>query len=100
MNQKGYSWMEAILTITVLSIIFSTLLPIATQISFNLHKKKLSMHAAETLYQGAILYSFYGQHNGQRTVEGTAFHWSIKDAGICVNYTSREKEFVKCIEPD
>lgn len=58
------------------------------------------MHAAETLYQGALLYHFYNQQVGNRTIEGTNYSWSIQNDEICVNYTVRQKEHVKCVADD
>lgn len=66
----------------------------------NLHQKKLSMHAAETLYQGTVYFHLYKQRTGTRTVEETDYRWSVKDDEICVVYSIRQKEFVKCIEYD
>ena len=86
MNEKGYSWPEAILTLTILIVIFGTLLPLATKVATTLHNKKLSMYAGETAYQGAIYFSAYGFMEGVRFFDETQFDWIIKGKSICVTY--------------
>lgn len=98
MNQKGYSWMESILTIAVLSVIFSTLLPVATKIMLQVQQKKQSMHASQTLYYGTIAYHSYEQTAGNRKIDGENYYWSIQGNGICVSYDVKQKEFSKCID--
>lgn len=98
MNQNGYSWTEAILTVTILSVVFSTLLPIATHITMNLQKKKYAMHAAETLYHGAIAYRAHGLSMGDHQIDKMNYHWTADEREVCVSYTIGEKGYSKCID--
>lgn len=52
MNEGGYSWSEAILTLMIVMTVFGTLLPLATTMTLKLQMKKSQMYAAETALQG------------------------------------------------
>lgn len=78
-------------------VIFGTLLPVASQITIHLHKKKFSVYAAETIYRAAIMNRAYGQTSGSRNVEGVHYDWEIDQGSICVNYELYEKEVFKCV---
>lgn len=96
-NEKGYSWPESILSLVIITVIFGTLLPFYSQMSVRLEMKRLSMHAAESAYHGAILYRTYGVKSGTNRIEKTVYSWSIESEGICVTYYYIEREVVKCI---
>ena len=98
MDEKGYSWPEAILTLAVLIVIFGTLLPLATKMTTTLYRKELTMHAAETAYQGVITYGAYGVSAGRRSYEGTDFDWEITENSICVTYLAFDKVAEKCVD--
>ncbi|MBD7906812.1 hypothetical protein [Sporosarcina gallistercoris] len=97
MNESGYSWPEAILTLTIMMVIFSTLLPISFRMLSGLENKKHEMRAKETMYQGALLYTTYGISGGVRTEEGTQYSWSAENGQLCVTYPSSGKTETICI---
>lgn len=97
-NEKGYSWPETILSLVIITIIFGTLLPLYSHMSVRLEMKKMSMHAAESAYHGAIHYQSYGMMSGTNRIEKVVYQWSVNHEGICVTYHFLEKEFIKCIE--
>lgn len=95
MNESGYSWPEAILTLTIIMVIFSTLLPLSFRMLSGLENKKHEMRAKETMYQGALLYTTYGISGGVRTEEGTEYEWTVVNDRLCVNYpTSKNTEMI------
>ncbi|QTD41703.1 hypothetical protein [Sporosarcina sp. Te-1] len=96
MNDKGYSWPEALLVLLLTSVIFGTLLPFATKMAMDLAQKKQAMFAARTAYQGVILHSTYGTVSGVEDVEETQFGWMIQGMSVCVSYTSFEKDIRTC----
>ncbi|MDS9471078.1 hypothetical protein E2C16_06150 [Sporosarcina pasteurii] len=65
-----------------------------------MQKKKLSMHAAETAYQGAIAYQAYRQVEGSRTVDEINYNWQVTSNAICVSYRLDHEVLTKCIEFD
>lgn len=97
MNESGYSWPEAILTLTIMVVIFSTLLPLSFRMLSGLENKKHEMRAKETMYQGALLYTTYGIREGVRTEEGTQYSWSADEGQLCVRYLSGDKTETVCI---
>ena len=97
MNDKGYSWPEALLTLTIVMVIFGTLLPFASFITSDLQAKKSGMYAAETAYQGALSYRAYGMIEGTRQVDGIAYDWMVDTDAICVSYEPADKVVRKCI---
>lgn len=98
MDEKGYSWPEAVLTLTILLVIFGTLLPLATHMTSILYQKKQSMRAAETAYQGMIIYNAYGIKEGTRIIEDATYDWLIEEDSICVSYVVGDKAAKKCVD--
>lgn len=96
-NEKGYSWPESILSLVVVAVIFGTLLPFYSHLSARLEMKRLSMHASESAYHGALIYNSYGMMVGAKLIDGTIFNWSVEDEGVCVAYTFIDQEFLKCV---
>ncbi|WP_342505182.1 hypothetical protein [Sporosarcina sp. FSL K6-2383] len=99
MNEGGYSWSEAILTLTIVMVIFGTLLPLATTMTSKLQMKKAQMHAAETAFQGAIYFKSHGLMAGLRQVDGMDYNWSIEEQVVCVSYKAAEQSIRKCVYP-
>ncbi|WP_318615009.1 hypothetical protein [Sporosarcina sp. YIM B06819] len=97
MNEGGYSWPEAILTLAVVMVIFGTLLPLASTMTTKLQMKKLQMYAAETALQGAIYFKAYGWLEGNRQENGIDFDWTIEGQAVCVRYKIVDKAIEKCV---
>lgn len=99
MNEGGYSWPEAILTLTIVMTIFGTLLPLASTLTSKLQMKKSQMYAAETVLQGAIYFKAYGWMEGGREIDGIAYDWLVEGQVVCVTYRVVEKDMRKCVGP-
>ena len=97
MNEEGYSWPEALLTLAIVMLIFGTLLPFASAITAQLQLKKLEMYAAETALQGAVYFKAHGLTGGIRRFEKVDFHWAIEGQSICVSYKPEVEELIKCV---
>ncbi|MCG7336367.1 hypothetical protein MHZ95_13950 [Sporosarcina sp. ACRSM] len=98
MNEEGYSWPEAILTLSVIMMVFYTLLPLATAMTIRLHLNKLEMYAAETALQGAISFHAYGLIEGSRQFEEVDYQWVIEGQAVCVSYLVNEEKKMKCVQ--
>ncbi|GKV68092.1 hypothetical protein NCCP2716_05900 [Sporosarcina sp. NCCP-2716] len=96
MNESGYSWPEAILTLAVTMLIFCTLLPVVFTMVGGLEGKKAEMHAKETLYQGALLHTSYGLMSGYRDEEGGRYSWTVQAGRVCVSYERQGKGETLC----
>jgi hypothetical protein len=97
MNEGGYSWPEAVLTLTIVIVIFGTLLPFASIMTSKLEIKKAHMYAAETALQGAIYFKAYGLMEGIRQIDEVDYEWTIDGLSVCVSYEIVEKVFNKCV---
>ncbi len=97
MNEKGAFWLEAMLTLAVIVVVFGTLLPLASKVTSKLYERKLSMHAAETAYHGTVLYRSYQLTEGRRQVDGKHFDWVIEEQSVCVFYEQGGEGLTKCI---
>ena len=97
LNEGGYSWPEAILTLMIVMVIFGTLLPFASGITFKLQMKKMQMYASETALQGAINFQAYGLIEGSRLVDGVAYDWAIEGQSVCVVYRIVDEDIRKCV---
>jgi hypothetical protein len=97
MNEGGYSWPEAVLTLTISIVIFGTLLPFATSVTSKLQLRKAQMYAAETAFQGAIYFSAYGLKEGVRRINDVDYEWTINGESVCVSYEIIDETFSKCV---
>ncbi|WP_143565380.1 hypothetical protein [Sporosarcina sp. P34] len=97
MNEKGQSWPEAMLSLVIIMVIFSSLLPLATSITSSVTAKKQTMIAAQTIYQAAILYKSLGQTTGYRSHEELHYNWTVSNGQICVSYEIQQIENQKCV---
>jgi len=97
MSEGGYSWPEAVLTLTIVIVIFGTLLPFSATVTSKLQIKKAHMYAAETAHQGAIYFKAFGLMEGVRKADGVDYDWTIDGQSVCVSYEIAEKVFNKCV---
>ena len=98
MNEGGYSWPEAVLTLTIVVVIFGTLLPLASTMTSQLQLKKARMYATETAFQGAIYFNAHDLMQGVRHVDGVDYDWMIDGQSVCVSYRVMNKDIRKCID--
>lgn len=96
MNESGYSWPETILTLTIMMVVFSTLLPFSFQMLAGLESKKQDMRAKETMYQAAILYTNYGITSGMRKEDATEYSWFADGDRLCVSYLNNNNKLKVC----
>ncbi|EGQ27785.1 hypothetical protein ABZ756_01200 [Mammaliicoccus sciuri] len=97
MDEKGQSWPEAMLSLVIILVIFSSLLPMATKLTSSVLIKKNAMIAAETSFQAAIHFRANGQLSGSRTHEGRDYHWTVSGGEICVTYEEVRGLGSKCV---
>ncbi|WP_153732941.1 hypothetical protein [Sporosarcina obsidiansis] len=97
MDENGQSWPEAMLSLVIIMVIFSSLLPLATQLTSSVLMKKHAMIAAETSFQAAIHFRSSGQLTGVRTHDGLVYQWSVEAGEICVTYEEMRGISSKCV---
>ncbi|MEK5332318.1 MULTISPECIES: hypothetical protein [unclassified Lysinibacillus] len=98
MNETGYSFVETIVSVFIIMILCSTLIPISYTMKTNLYNKRLEVAAAETAYEGLKQYLFLQQVQGIRTVDEVNYHWLFDGQGICVTFQNTKEQRQKCIQ--
>lgn len=94
-NEKGYSFAEAMLTLTVTMVIFGSLLPISYRMFAKLHERKIDVHIAYTSHQAAIERE-NGILSGNRVVDKVNYAWTWEERLLCINYTKTEVTYQTC----
>ncbi|KOP70476.1 hypothetical protein AMS59_19800 [Lysinibacillus sp. FJAT-14745] len=98
MNESGYSFVETILSVVIVMLLCTTLIPISYTMKTTLYNKKLEVIAAETAYEGLKHFRYLQQTEGTKTIEHVDFQWSIIGQGICVSFQNTQELRKKCIQ--
>ncbi|MFB7158910.1 MULTISPECIES: hypothetical protein [unclassified Lysinibacillus] len=98
MNESGYSFVETILSVVIVMLLCTTLIPISYTMKTTLYNKKLEVIAAETAYEGLKQYRYLQQTEGTKTIENIEFQWSLNGQGICVSFQNTRELRKKCIQ--
>lgn len=98
MNESGYSFVEIILAMGILTILCMSLIPLTYTMKTNLTNKKLELIAAETAYEGLKQYQAVQQTEGSRTIEQVEYHWEFDGQQICVRFQNMRELRQKCIQ--
>lgn len=98
MNESGYSFVETILSVVIIMLLCTTLLPVSYTMKTNLYNKKLEVIAAETAYEGLKRYRDLQQLEGMRTIEGVTYSWFFDEQKICVTFNNTRELRQKCIQ--
>ncbi|MGE7090753.1 hypothetical protein ACQKII_04705 [Lysinibacillus sp. NPDC048646] len=98
MNESGYSFVETILSMVIVMVICTTILPISYNMKTNLYNKKLEVAAAETAYEGLKQYRYLHQMEGMKTIEGVDYQWTYDGQEICVTFQNTRESRQKCIQ--
>jgi hypothetical protein len=94
-NEKGYSFAETMLTMTVVMVIFGSLLPISYQMFEKLHLQKVEVHLAFASHQAAIERG-KGILNGFRKIDEINYSWIWEGRVLCIDYTIQENSYQSC----
>lgn len=87
--------METILTVSILFIVFGTLLPLANQMMFQLAEKRVALHVAITKNQAATALQ-NGAITGVITLDEMDYSWSWSRPVLCVRYVFFEVSHESC----
>lgn len=95
-NEKGFSMIESLLTISILFMLIS-LVPIVFQLNHSFYNKVLEYHAIQVAYEGVLSAKTTGMMVGSKWIDEVEFHWNFQHDGICVQYHDLDKERSKCV---
>ncbi len=94
-NEKGFSFAEAMLTLTVTMVIFGSLLPISYRMFAKLNDQKIDVHLAYTSHQAAIERG-QGILTGNRVMDKVNYSWTWEERLLCIDYTKTEITYQSC----
>jgi len=98
LNESGYSFVETILSVVIVMLVCTTLIPISYTMKTTLYNKRLEVIAAETAYEGLKQYRYLQQTEGTKTIENIEYQWSFNGQGICVSFQNTRELRKKCIQ--
>ncbi|MDM5249193.1 MULTISPECIES: hypothetical protein [unclassified Lysinibacillus] len=98
MNESGYSFVETILSVVIVMLLCTTLIPISYTMKTTLYNKKLEVIAAETAYEGLKQYYYLQQAEGSKIIENVEFTWAFDGQGVCVSFQNTRELRKKCIQ--
>jgi len=98
MNETGYSFVETIVSVVIIMVLCTTIIPLSYKIKTNLYNQKLEVIAAETAYEGLKKYRDLQQVEGVKTIEKVDYHWLFDGQAICVTFQNASELRQKCIE--
>jgi len=84
-RNQGFSFVETILTVSILFIVFGTLLPLTNQMMLQLAEKRLAVHVAITKNQAASALQ-NGAISGVVKIDSVNYFWSWSHPSLCVSY--------------
>ncbi|MFP3918759.1 hypothetical protein U5N28_13235 [Lysinibacillus telephonicus] len=97
MNSKGISFVETLLSISILFIIAGLLIPLSHNMKSLLYNKKLELHASETAYEAAkIIHNDY-KTSGVNVIDDVEYYWFYDGRKICIEFKNLSGERKKCI---
>ena len=98
MNESGYSFVETILSVVIVMLVCTTLIPISYTMKTTLYNKRLEVIAAETAYEGLKHYRYLQQTKGTKTIDDIEFQWFMNGQEICVSFQNTSELRKKCIQ--
>lgn len=84
-NEQGFSFVETILTVSILMLLFGTLLPISYQMMSKLNERKQDMHVSFVSHQAAIGRA-KGMFSGTRVLDNVEYNWQWQTRTLCISY--------------
>lgn len=94
-NELGFSLIETVLTLSVLMLIFGTLLPLSYQMMIKLSEEKQDMHVAVVSNQAAIERS-KGVFAGSRVIDQVHYEWEWQIRTLCIHYLRLGVPYKSC----
>ncbi|WP_106532649.1 hypothetical protein [Planomicrobium soli] len=86
------------LSLTIIFVLFGSLLPVLQGMHEKLQLKKERVAAFETMHEGVIEMQAVQVRSGTRKLNGVDYHWQM-DGNICVSYTNyKGKPESECLD--
>lgn len=92
--------LEALFTLTILSILATVLLPNILNMQQNIERKKVDVKVVETALNGIRLVQFHHQSEGTIIVDDEPYKWRYQGGEICVQYPLQNDLKERCFSND
>lgn len=99
-GERGFSFPESLLSLLIVYVIFTSLLPLTNRMMMNLEEQKLAAQAASVASDSVDGHFLTGEAEGSRIIESVVFDWRMQGGGICVSYKGTSGWQSRCFEPD
>ena len=99
-KSDGFSVLEALLTLTILSVIATLLLPTILNMQQNVDRKKVDVKVVETALNGMRFVKFHHQLEGTIVIDDEPYKWHYQGGEICVDYTLVNEKKERCFSND
>lgn len=97
LQNKGFSFIEALFAITLIFFIAAYLLPQFPKLEKAAFLQRLEMYASEVALNGAKLVRDYGITKGQFEIDQIMYDWHYNAGEICVTYTFEKEMYKRCV---
>jgi Tfp pilus assembly protein PilV len=98
-RERGFSFPESLLSLLIVYVIFTSLLPLMDRMAMNLEEEKLAAQAASVASDAVDGHHLTGAIEGSRMIGNVVFDWRMQGGGICVSYKAISGWRSRCYEP-
>jgi Tfp pilus assembly protein PilV len=98
-REQGFSFPESLLSLLIVYVIFTSLLPLMDRMAMNLEEEKLAAQAAFVASDAVDGHHLTGAIEGSRLIENVLFDWRMQGGGICVSYKATSGWQARCYGP-
>ena len=97
MTEQGYSFVETLLAVIILFFLTFTIVPLTSHMKQQVVNQKVQTHAAEVAFNGALLFSRYGESAGVIIIDDVSYNWIVDATNICVTFEQEKEKNQLCI---
>lgn len=96
-NSEGFSWPETVLSLSIIFIITTTILPFLNYMVVHLEDKKRDYHSALVMYEVSKMYTVENMKTGGMQVNKIIYSYEISTESICIDYDGMQEKKHKCM---
>ncbi|WP_391201831.1 hypothetical protein [Psychrobacillus sp. L4] len=96
-NSRGFSLPETIVSLSVIFLIATTLLPLLSNMATQLEEKRRKYHSSIVMHEGIKMHIAENILSGKMQMDNLLYTFEIDDEQICVNYEGMREEKYNCL---
>ncbi|WP_019414938.1 hypothetical protein [Paenisporosarcina sp. TG20] len=94
-NEQGFSFVESILTVSIIFLLFGSLIPFTNHMKLQLEEKRIALHIAITKNQASTSIK-NGHLFGEVILNDVKYSWEWNFPTLCVKYIFFEESNESC----